>query len=153
MLSLLINVAIPNIIGGVSSGLSSDSREQYSSLVLPKLHPPGYIFGIVWVIIYTLMGVAAHIVLQNIVFREDYIVFFVLYGVKLFFNFAWSIIFFRYLKRGLAFVWIIVLSILIIINIFYFYQFSSMAAFLMIPYILWVLFASWLNYSIWRLNL
>ncbi len=152
MISIIINILIPNLIGIISSSLSSDSMSQYNRLKLPKVHPPGWVFGIVWVAIYIMIGIASHLIWNSVINPSSLLIAYAIYGTNLFFNFMWSLIFFRYMKRGIALLWIIMLDIIVIYNLVVFYEINSLAGMLFIPYILWALFATWLNYSVWRLN-
>jgi tryptophan-rich sensory protein len=124
----------------------------YASLNKPSFNPPGWIFGPVWTILYTMMGLAAWLVWQkwgeSSVAKAAVILFF----VHLVFNTLWSILFFGLQNPMLAFIEILFLWGMILALIILFYQVDKRAAYLMIPYILWVSFAAVLNFSIWRLN-
>jgi len=119
--------------------------------VKPPLTPPGWLFPIVWTILYTLMGIgAARISLMlNAPGRDQALNIFV---VQLVVNFFWSLIFFNAKAYGLAFVWILLLWLLIIGMILSFLKVDRIAAYLQVPYMLWVTFATYLNWGIYQLN-
>lgn len=122
----------------------------YSTLVKPLLSPPSWIFGPVWTLLYFLMGVALYFVWTSESFEKRKAM--MIFGVQLFFNFIWSIIFFGYQNPGLALIDIVLLWMTIVWTIISFKNISRTAAWLLAPYILWVSFAIYLNYSIWALN-
>ncbi|MBQ9940112.1 MAG: tryptophan-rich sensory protein [Clostridia bacterium] len=149
--TLLICIAVPLGVGLISSLLTRDSMEAFMSLEKPSLSPPAILFPIVWTILYVLMGVASYlVVVSGMPYRSRTAL--TVYGIQLFFNFMWSIIFFNLEMYLLAFVWLCALLILIILNTFLFYSIKKSAGILLIPYILWVTFAGYLNFSIYLLN-
>lgn len=117
----------------------------------PPLAPPGWLFPIVWTILFVLMGIASYLVLQaeNPYGKSLALGF---YLAQLFFNFCWSIIFFNLKAYLAALLWLVVLWFLILITAFLFYQKSKAAGLLLTPYLLWVLFAGYLNLGIYLLN-
>ena len=138
----------PLIVGGVIGFLISGSMD-YSSLTKPFLSPPNIIFPIVWTILYTLMGVSYGILKSNLLI-DTQIKF--IYYLQLLFNALWPIVFFVLKWRLFAFIWILVLDIFIIIMIKKFYTKNKISGLLQIPYLLWSLFASYLNLFIYLLN-
>lgn len=150
--ALIISLLIPQLTGALSAYLSASQREVYQRLNLPAFAPPAWVFGPVWILLYLLMGIACYRVYLkgpgNPLVKKALL----FYLIQLLFNFAWSIIFFRFELLGIALVEIIILFIFIIITTYYFYKAEKTAAYLMIPYIIWVAFASLLNYYIWLLN-
>ncbi len=148
---LIKNVSIPLILGLVAGFLtSSDVKAFNKTAEMPFFAVPGWIFPIVWTILYTLMGIAAYIIdteKSNNKKRAT-----TLNALQLFFNFCWSFIFFTFSAYLLAFVWIIVLLVLIILTTVEYYKINKIAAYLLISYIIWVAFASVLNFSIYLLN-
>ncbi len=125
----------------------------YSTLVKPALNPPAWIFGPVWIILYLLMGIALWLVWEkkNVKpkARRLGIIAFI---IQLMLNTKWSIIFFGSQNISLALIDIVFLWIFILLTIFFFSKISKAAAWLLVPYIAWVSFAIYLNYSIWALN-
>jgi len=131
----------------------------YAGLVKPALNPPGWVFGPAWTALYALMGISLFLVwkqhsniLQNVGMSRVWKTGIAAFFVQLFLNAIWSIIFFGLKSPGWAFVDIILLWLAIVWTMVVFYKISKPATYLLIPYILWVSFASYLNYSIWALN-
>lgn len=150
----VISVAIALGVGGLAALLTRNNMDIYSSINQPPLTPPGVLFPIVWTILYTLMGISSAKVWTK--GREDgdseweSAIF--VYGVQLLMNFIWSIIFFNMRAYLFAFIWLIALWLLIIVMIRKFYQIDPLAAWLQVPYLLWVTFAAYLNLAIFILN-
>lgn len=142
--SILIPVGVGLIIGLITS-----SSIQYNTLIKPVLAPPSILFPIVWTILYILMGISYGILKSKS--EVDSEINFIYY-LQLFVNAMWSIIFFTFEWRLFAFIWLLILIILIIIMIVKFYNKDKTAGLLQIPYLLWALFASYLNLSIYLLN-
>ena len=142
--SILIPVVIGGIIGFIISGFID-----YGSLEKPFLSPPGIVFPIIWTILYILMGISYGILDVNS--QTDSKINFIYY-LQLFFNFMWSIFFFVFKWRFFAFIWIILLAILVIKMIFSFYNKNKLSGLLQIPYIIWILFATYLNFFVYLLN-
>ena len=132
------------------SALFSGNMSSYSILDKPAFSPPGFIFPIVWTILYILMGISSYIVYSSNSPNKPKAL--LIYGIQLFFNFCWSIIFFGLDLYLFAFIWLIALIFIIIIMIRQFYIVSPLAAYLQIPYLIWCIFAAYLNFSIFILN-
>ena len=147
--SLIIAILIP-IAVGILSALFSGNMQIYSSINKPALSPPGILFPIVWTILYILMGISSYIIYKSNDPKKESALR--TYALQLFFNFYWSIIFFRFNLYFTAFVWLLVLIFLIIKMIRQFYRIKQIAAYIQIPYLLWCLFAAYLNFMIFRLN-
>lgn len=148
---LLICIAIPLAVGGLAALLTMNSMETFGRLNQPPLSPPAWLFPVVWTILYTLMGIASYLVLvSEKVYRAKSAL--TLYGIQLAFNFLWSIVFFNLNAYWFAFVWLIILWVLIIVTTVLFYRISKAAGYLMIPYLIWVTFAAYLNFAIAMLN-
>lgn len=137
------------IIGGSIVGLIINKSIDYNYLVNPPLSPPSYLFPIVWSILYLLIGISYYIYRKN---NNDDPLTIKLYYIQLILNYLWSIIFFTLKLRTLAVIWIIVLAITIIYLMIIFYKEERTSFYLFIPYILWVLFATYLNIGIVILN-
>ena len=138
------SILIPVFIGGIVGLIISGSID-YNSLQKPFLAPPSILFPIVWTILYILMGVSYGI-LESKSLIEPKTKF--IYYLQLFVNATWSIIFFTLKWRLFAFIWIILLDLLVIIMIIEFYKKNKIAGLIQIPYLLWVLFASYLNLAV-----
>ncbi len=149
---LLINLFIPLAVGGLSALLTMDSMETFERINQPPLSPPGWLFPVVWTILYILMGISAYLVTTSSATDKQKRNAFIVYGTQLFFNFLWSIIFFNREDYLFAFVWLVILWALILTNIILFYRISKPAGLLLIPYLLWVTFAGYLNFAIYLLN-
>lgn len=149
---LIIAVAIPLLVGALSALLTSDSMQSFEQINKPPLSPPGWLFPVVWTILYVLMGIASYLIYTakySAGMAGNALLF---YMLQLILNFFWSIIFFNWEAYLFAFIWLIVLLALIIVTTVKFYRISRPAAYLMIPYILWVAFAGYLNLGIYLLN-
>ena len=139
-------------VGGLAGLLTREATEIYTStIVKPPLSPPAIVFPIVWAIRYALMGIgAARVWLAPLSpARTRSIRLFLL---QLGFNFFWSILFFNFQAFGFAFFWLAVLWILIVRMTLSFYEVDRLASWLQLPYLLWVLFAAYLNFGVWKLN-
>lgn len=141
-------ILIPVILGiifGFITYLSID----YNTLIQPTFAPPGYLFPIVWTILYILMGVSYGILKTNNLTSNKINR---IYYLQLFFNLLWPVFFFTLKWRLFAFIWLLCLIVLILKMIFKFYNQNKLAGLLQIPYLLWCIFASVLNFSIYYLN-
>lgn len=147
--SLIVSILIPIAIGTLSA-LFSGNMSIYSEINKPSFAPPGFLFPIVWTILYILMGVSSYIVYESgSIYKSNALK---LYALQLFFNFFWSILFFRFDMYLLAFFWLLAMIIIIIAMIYNFHKISPLAAYLQIPYLLWCIFASYLNFAVYLLN-
>lgn len=142
------SILVPVVIG-IAIGLIISNYIDYNSLIKPCLSLPAIVFPIVWIILYILMGISYGILKDNYIL-DDKANF--IYYIQLFFNATWSVIFFVLKARLFAFFWIVILTILVIIMTINFYQKDRTAGLLQIPYILWCLFATYLNLGIYLLN-
>ncbi len=147
--ALIISILIPLAVGSMSA-LFSGNMSSYSMLDKPTFSPPGFIFPIVWTILYILMGISSYIIYSSNSPNKSKALLF--YGIQLFFNFCWSIIFFGLNLYLFAFVWLIALIFILIIMIRQFNIVSPLAAYLQIPYLIWCIFAAYLNFFIFILN-
>lgn len=148
----IISALIAMAVGGLSALLSMDGMEAYStSVVKPPLTPPGWIFGAVWSVLYALMGIsAAKIWLSGN--SETKGKGLNLYVAQLIVNFFWSLIFFNAQAYGFALVWLLLLWVLVLLMILQFAKVDKKAAYLQIPYLIWLTFAVYLNFGVWVLN-
>lgn len=124
----------------------------YANLNQPTFTPPNWIFAPVWTFLYILMGISLYLILVNKKRKEKPLAI-KLYLVQLILNTLWSIIFFGAHSLGLALLEIILLWVIIILTIYQFQKLDQNAAWLLLPYLIWVTFASYLNLSLWQLNL
>jgi len=153
ILKLIISLAIPLVVGSVSGYLVRDEMnvEWFSILAKPSFNPPSYLFGPVWTVLYILMGVSMFLIWNTpkTELRQKALAVF---GIQLFFNFWWSILFFSFHTIFLSVIDILIMWFLIIYMITLFKKIKPFAAYLQIPYLFWVTFATVLNISIWYLN-
>lgn len=148
---LLICLAIPLAVGGLAA-LLSGGMSDYGAMVKPPLSPPGWVFPVVWSILYLLMGYASYRILESGATQEEIKKALTLYGLQLLANFIWPLLFFGGGWFLLSFFWLILLWVLIYLTIRAFSQIDETAGNLLIPYILWVTFAAYLNFGIYVLN-
>lgn len=150
--NLIISIIIAEGIGLLSSFLGMSNSKTYMQFNKPPFSPPSWVFPIVWVILFLLMAIAAYRIWLRGKQGEDITKALTLYALQLILNFFWPIIFFRFKLYGVAFFELLLLLVSIIMTTFEFNKLDKLAAYLMIPYILWVSFAGILNYTIWMLN-
>ena len=152
-LKLIISIVVVQLVG-ITSSLATRSSISgwYLTLTKPVFNPPNWIFGPVWTILYLMIGISLFLVWttkkNTKVKKKAYLIF----GIQLVLNWLWSIVFFGMQNPGLAMIVISLLWIFIILNFIFFYKISKTAGWLLVPYWLWVSFASVLNLAIWILN-
>lgn len=125
------------------------NMNSYSELIKPSFSPPGYLFPIVWSILYILMGISLYLISESPGNKK---VAYTLYLYQLLANSLWTLLFFGFNLRLLSFFWIILIIVIVVLMIREFLKFNKTAAYLQIPYLLWLIFASVLNFSIFILN-
>ena len=148
MIKRIIYSLLP-IVGGVLVGLIISGYMNYGDIIKPPLSPPSYIFPIVWTIIYILMGMSYFIATKD---KENDKDLNQIYLLQLFVNLFWPIIFFVLKMYFTAFLWIILLLILVIVMIKELLKNNKISGYLQIPYLIWLLFATYLNIGIFLLN-
>ncbi len=142
------SILVPTVLGGVI-GFIISSYMDYNALIKPNFSPPAIVFPIVWTILYILMGVSYGILKSNSLTTDKINT---IYYLQLFVNLLWSIFFFVFKWRLFSFIWILLLIVLVILMIKNFYSKNKVAGLLQIPYLLWIIFASFLNLTIYLLN-
>ena len=148
--ALIISILISLGVGGISALFTRNSMDVYNTLLKPELSPPSWVFPVVWTILFILMGISAYLVfVSDSLYRNSALK---IYAAQLVVNFFWTIIFFNLQMYLLAFLWLLLLWVLIVLMIACFYKVNKTAAYLMITYLLWVTFAGYLNLSIYLLN-
>lgn len=150
--SLLVCLLIPLAVGALSAWLSGGGMQVFSELNKPPLSPPGWLFPVVWTVLYLLMGFASWLVLTSGESKVQIKNALQIYAVQLAVNFFWSIIFFSLQRYLFAFFWLLLLWVLIILTMVRFYRIRQAAGELLLPYLLWVTFAGYLNLAIYFLN-
>ena len=148
MIKKIIYSLLP-VVGGAIVGLIISGYMNYGDMVKPPLSPPSYIFPIVWTILYILMGISYFIATKD---NENDKELNQIYILQLLVNFFWPIIFFVLKMYFTAFFWIILLLILVIIMIKELLKINKISGYLQIPYLMWLLFATYLNIGIFLLN-
>jgi len=147
---LIVSIAISLGVGALSGYLTKNSMSLYQELVKPPLTPPGWIFPIVWTILFALMGLSAYLIYVSDSKEKNQAL--QIYAIQLMLNFIWSLAFFNMQAYLLAFVILILLWISIIAMIKVFYEINPLAGKMQVPYLLWVTFAGYLNLAIYLLN-
>ena len=138
------------IIAGIAT--SKSIGEWYLYLNKPSFNPPNWIFGPVWTLLYLMMGISVYLIWKEGINFDGVNTAIVVFAVHLIINGLWSFVFFLWKSTGWGLVVILTLWLLIVICIILFYKINSTSAILLIPYLLWVSFASVLNWSLWKLN-
>ena len=148
-LGIYIRSILLPVLGGAIVGIITSQSIDYNALKQPPLAPPSVLFPIVWTILYFLMGVSYGILKSKEQTDKDIDL---IYFGQLIVNYLWSFIFFVFKWRFLAILWIILLAVLVVIMITRFYRKDKTAGLLQIPYLLWVLFATYLTIGVYVLN-
>ena len=153
-MKLFISILIPLLVGGISGYFTASGVEGwYAAANKPWFNPPNWIFAPVWTVLYVMMGIAFFLIWKtetiSLPVKQTAII---LFAVQLTLNFFWSLLFFKLQQPGWAFAEIIMMWLAILFTILWFGKISSAAAWLLVPYISWVGFASVLNFYIWKLN-
>lgn len=145
-------IILAEVVGFLSGLLARDATRAFGENVLqPALSPPAIVFPIVWTLLYALMGIGAARVSLTPPSAERSLGL-NLFVVQLIVNFFWSLIFFNAGAYGFAFLWLLLLIALVVWMILSFRRTDPLAALLQIPYLLWLIFAAYLNYGVWSLN-
>lgn len=141
---------LAGIIGGIFT--QSSVQSWYATIRKPVFTPPGWLFAPVWILLYLLMGVALYLIWYTVAHSKARHIALILFFIQLGLNILWSFLFF-YLKNPLlGFIEILILLVFIILTAWKFYGLNQLAGILFLPYILWVGFASFLNFFLWMLN-
>ncbi len=149
---LLICLAIPLGVGGLSAWISGSGMDAYGALNQPPLSPPGWLFPVVWTILYLLMGYASYRIFTSGAEEDKIRRALTLYGAQLALNFVWPLVFFGLSLYLLAFLVLVALWVLIYLTMHAFAKINEKTADLLLPYILWVTFAGYLNLGVFLLN-
>ena len=149
VLRVIISIAVTLAVGFIGSIFTTPSiATWYTTINKPSFNPPNWIFGPVWTCLFILMGISFYLIWQRRLTTKALAIF----TLQLILNVLWSVLFFYLKSPSLAFIEIIFLWATILANIVIFYSISKTAGLLLVPYILWVSFASFLNYMIISLN-
>ena len=152
-MKLFISILIPLLVGGIAGFFTTTGvNGWYAVANKPSFNPPNWLFAPVWTALYIMMGIALYLVWKTETANAIKQKALILFGVQLALNFLWSFIFFYAKQPGWAFADIIAMWIVILLTIIWFGKISTTAAWLLVPYIFWVSFASLLNFYIWKHN-
>ena len=148
-----ISIGIALLVGGLSALVTGGSMGIYEEIITPPLVPPSWLFPVVWTILFILMGISAAMIYNDrkaSMAQKKSALY--TYALSLIVNFFWSIIFFNFRAFFFAFIWLVLLLYLIINTILKYYKIKPLAAYLQIPYAIWVSFAGYLTLAILILN-
>ena len=152
-LKLIISIIIPLAIGALSSYFTIPGvNSWYQTINKPSWNPPNWIFPPVWTLLFVMMGISLFLVWKNNAAVRVKKMAIMIFSIQLLLNILWSYVFFKQHTMGWALAEIIILWIAILLTIFAFGKISSLAAWLLVPYISWVSFAAILNYTFWKIN-
>lgn len=149
---LLISLAIPWAVGGVSALLTKNAMKEFTRLRQPPLSPPMWVFPVAWTILYGMMGFSSYLVYTAQARPGQKRSALWIYGVQLAVNFVWPLLFFNAQLWLPAFFWLLLLWIMILGTVVSFYRIRPLAGALMVPYLAWVAFAGYLNLGIYLMN-
>ncbi|MBQ3104547.1 MAG: tryptophan-rich sensory protein [Lachnospiraceae bacterium] len=150
--TFLLCLAIPLLTGGLSAFLTCGAMADFRQLNQPPLSPPGILFPVVWSILYALMGIASYLILTAPKENSDIPTALKLYGIQLAVNALWPLFFFRLKWYLFSFFWLLLLWLAILVTIRLFGRICPAASRLLLPYLIWVTFAGYLNLGIYWLN-
>ncbi|WP_412989718.1 TspO/MBR family protein [Pediococcus siamensis] len=150
--AFLLFVLGVQILGSLSALFAGNIKEIYNSLSLPPLAPPDSLFGIVWPVLYLLIAVSGYLIYQSIAFRGEKTTSFVLFGAQLLLNFIWSIIFFGGNYYWLGVVVVVALDLIVLGCVVQYFKINKMASLLLVPYLVWILFATYLSVGVAMLD-
>jgi tryptophan-rich sensory protein len=149
---LAICIAVPLAVGAVSALLTRGAMSEFGMLKQPPLSPPAWLFPVVWTILYTLMGISSYLISETAASGSEKEGGLTTYFYQLVVNFLWPIFFFNFGWYLFSFFWLLLLWGLVWRMIRQFYVINRVAAWMNIPYIIWLTIAAYLNFGIWWLN-
>ena len=147
--NLIISILIPNVLGFLGS-LIGNVQNGFEGITKPSFTPPALVFPIAWTILYILMGISTYIIYESN--SKEKTKSLVIYGIQLILNASWTFFFFNLNWFFFSFILVIIILILVIIMIYKFYNINKTAAYLQLPYVLWLIFAAILSYNVYLLN-
>ena len=145
-------IAIPLLVGAVAGFISGGGMRVFESVNQPPLSPPAWAFPVVWTILYTLMGISSYRILTSGAKEDQIYKAMSLYWYQLAVNFLWPTFFFNFRWYLFSFFWLVLLWVLVLAMILRFWRIDKRAAWINIPYLVWLTFAGYLNLGIWWLN-
>lgn len=150
--ALLLALIIPLAVGVLSAVLSMRGMAAYCDMEKPPLSPPAWVFPVAWTILYLLMGWSAYLVYVADADKDQKFVALAFFAFQLILNFMWTIIFFNWGAYLFAFIWLLLLLTAVVICVLRFFDINKLAACLMIPYIIWLGFAAYLNVGVYLID-
>lgn len=147
--SFIVSILIPNLFGLFGS-LIGNVSQGFDAMVKPYFMPPAIVFPIVWTILYILMGISSYIIYSSN--SEDKKSALTIYSIQLIINSLWTFFFFNLEWYLFSFIWILIMIFFVVIMIYKFYKINRLAGLLQLPYLVWLVFASILNFSVYLLN-
>lgn len=152
IVAFIVALAIPLAVGGLSAWLTAGDMVLYEFVRKPPLSPPGWLFPLVWTLLYILMGLASYLVYRSDAspFRKKRALW--VYAAQLAVNFFWPLIFFGAEAYFAAFLWLVLLCLLVFSCAVLFYHIDKNAGWLLLPYLIWCIFALYLNFGVYLLN-
>ena len=151
-LALIKSIVLPLLVGGVAALFTRNSMQVFGMINKPPLSPPSILFPIVWTVLYILMGISSYLVVHSGGNTQDIQKAIRIYNLQLIVNFLWPTFFFNFQWYLFSFLWLIFLWVLVLIMILRFSAISKAAAWINIPYLVWLTFAAYLNLGIFLLN-
>lgn len=145
--SLIKSILISSGVGLLAAFFIGDFSNVYDQTVRPSLAPPAWLFPVVWTILYVLMGISAYIINEEKLQCSAVLLALATYYFQLGMNFIWPFLFFKFRLFKFSFIWIVGLWLLVLIMIIKFYKINKTAAYLQLPYLAWLTFAAYLNFS------
>ena len=149
---LALCLAIPLAVGGVAALLSEPGMRDFAAIEKPALTPPAWVFPVVWTALYLMMGLASYLVAESRCPRDDINTALTVYACQLTLNFFWPMLFFHFKLYLFAFFWLVALWIMVLAAFAIFRKLDRRAGDLLLPYLLWVTFAGYLNFGVYLLN-
>lgn len=149
---LALCLAIPLVVGGVAALLSMSGMSEFAKINKPALTPPGWVFPVVWTALYLMMGLASYLVSESRCARDDVNAALTVYACQLTVNFFWPMLFFHFKLYLFAFFWLVALWLMVLGTFAIFRKIDRKAGNLILPYLLWVTFAGYLNFGVYLLN-
>lgn len=149
---LILCLAIPLAVGGISTILTREAMEKFQTLQQPPLSPPAWLFPVVWTMLYLLMGLASYLIVTARAPERQKRKAILVYAVQLAMNFCWSLIYFNAKMYLIALFWLLVMWALIIWLCMLAWDIRRSATWCLLPYLAWVTFAAYLNFGIYLLN-
>lgn len=146
----IFSILLSLTVGGLSALSIANNMNIYDKIKMPPLSPPGWLFPVVWTVLFIVMGISSAIIFTSKSPQKDDALF--IYAVSLVLNFSWSIFFFNMQSFILSFIILVALWLSIIITIIQYYKINKLASWLQLPYLLWVTFAGYLNFAIILFN-